>query len=391
MRVVSSRELVTAVLVFLVAVSMSGLSIALAEEPNVGLLRVSDVRHPRQVAPAAQVSFVIDVEYAIRFNATVRTSLFDGSPGNLGAELWHSDPLVLSAGGDQLWTVNLTAPSSEGEWTLTAFAYYFEKGEWKYFTDPDQGPGFAQTKLKVAPLAALEIDLGLSDIPVKVDGSTARTSSLGTVTVQLPVGVAHQITVQLALLFDNSTRMVFAGWQDGSNDTQRTLILDGDLKISGSYRTQYLLRVSSVLSAYSYSEWYDAGSNITLRADDSVPMSGVFGTFGLRYVFRGWSGDIESTARSVTLIVNNPRAINANFDVDYTPIVILAILLFGIVGGAMLAVLRKRRSPTPTAIEEEVEDEPVGVCGNCGEPIEESWTHCVHCGKALGSSESVQS
>jgi len=391
MRVVSSRELVTAVLVFLVAVSMSGMSIALAEEPNVGLLRVSDVRHPRQVAPAAQVSFVIDVEYAIRFNATVRTSLFDGSPGNLGAELWHSDPLVLSAGGDQLWTANLTAPSSEGEWTLTAFAYYFEKGEWKYFTDPDQGPGFAQTKLKVAPLAALEIDLGLSDIPVKVDGSTARTSSLGTVTVQLPVGVAHQITVQLALLFDNSTRMVFAGWQDGSNDTQRTLILDGDLKISGSYRTQYLLRVSSVLSAYSYSEWYDAGSNITLRADDSVPMSGVFGTFGLRYVFRGWSGDIESTARSVTLIVNNPRAINANFDVDYTPIVILAILLFGIVGGAMLAVLRKRRSPTPTAIEEEVEDEPVGVCGNCGEPIEESWTHCVHCGKALGSSESVQS
>ena len=391
MRVVSSRELVAAVLVFLVVVSMSGLSVALAEEPNVGLLRVSDVGHPRQVAPAAQVSFVIDVEYAIRFNATVRTSLVDGSPGNLGAELWHSDPLLLSAGGDQLWTANLTAPSSEGEWTLTAFAYYFEKGEWKYFTDPDQGPGFAQTKVKVAPLAALEIDLGLSDIPVKVDGSTARTSSFGSVTVQLPVGVAHQITVQLVLLFDNSTRMVFAGWRDGSNDTQRTLMLDGDLKISGSYRTQYLLRVSSVLSAYSYSEWYDAGSNITLRADDSVPMSGVFGMFGLRYVFRGWSGDIESTARSVPLIVNKPRAVNANFDVDYTPIVIPAILLFGIVGGAMLSVLRKRRSPTPTAIEEEVEDEAVRVCGNCGEPIEESWTHCVHCGKALGSSESVQS
>jgi len=391
MRVVSSRELVAAVLVFLVVASMSGLSVALAEEPNVGLLRVSDVRHPRQVAPAAQVSFVIDVEYAIRFNATVRTSLVDGCPGNLGAELWHSDPLLLSAGGDQLWTANLTAPSSEGEWALTAFAYYFEKGEWKYFTDPDQGPGFAQTKVKVAPLAALEIDLGLSDIPVKVNGSTASTSSLGSVTLQLPVGVAHQITVESILLFDNSTRMVFAGWRDGSNDTQRTLMLDGDLKITGAYRTQYLLRVSSILSAYSNSTWFDSGSNITLRADDSVPMSGVFGMFGLRYVFRGWSGDIESTARSVSLIVNKPRAVNANFDVDYTPIVIPVILLIGIIGGAILLVLRKRRSPTPTAIEEEVEDEAVRVCGDCGEPIEESWTHCVHCGKALGSSESVQS
>src|SRR3989304_10358743 len=114
MRVVSSRELVAAVLVFLVAVSMSGLSVALAEEPNVGLLRVSDVGHPRQVAPAAQVSFVIDVEYAIRFNATVRASLFEGSPGKLGTELWHSDPILLSGGGDQLWTANLTAPSSDG-------------------------------------------------------------------------------------------------------------------------------------------------------------------------------------------------------------------------------------------------------------------------------------
>ena len=391
MRVVSSRELVAVVLVFLVVVSMSGLSVALAEEPNVGLLRVSDVGHPRQVAPAAQVSFVIDVEYAIRFNATVRTSLVDGSPGNLGAELWHSDPLLLSAGGDQLWTANLTAPSSEGEWALTAFAYYFEKGEWKYFTDPDQGPGFMQTKVKVAPLAALEIDLGLPDIPVKVDGSTASTSSLGSVTLQLPVGVAHQITVESILLFDNSTRIVFAGWRDGSNDTQRTLMLDGDLKITGAYRTQYLLRVSSILSAYSNSTWFDSGSNITLRADDSVPMSGVFGMFGLRYVFRGWSGDIESSARTVTVVVNKPRAVNANFAVDYTPIVIPVILLIGIIGGAILLVLRKRRSPTPTAIEEEVEDEAVRVCGDCGEPIEESWTHCVHCGKALGSSESVQS
>lgn len=393
MRAALSRGLTVIVLIALVSISVSGLSVALAEESNVGVLRVANVNHPKQAAPAAQVSFVVDVEYAIKesFNATVKSSLFEGSPANLGTELWQSTPVLLSGGGDKLWTVNLTAPSSEGEWTLTVFAYYLEGGQWKYYTDPDQGPGFAQTTIKVSPLATLEIDLGLPDVPVKVDNSTARTSSLGSTTMQLPVGTQHRIAVEPVLPRDDSTRLVFAGWQDGSNETQRTLLLDGDSKISGSYRTQYRLKVSSILSSYSSSTWYDSGSNITLRADSSVPMSGLFGMLGLRYVFRGWSGDIESSAGTVTLIMNKPKAINANFNVDYTPIAVPAILLVGIIAGVLVAVLTRRRT-APIAIEEEVHPENgAKVCSNCGDPVEASWTHCVQCGKALGSSEPVQS
>lgn len=395
MRAISSRELALTFLIFLVGMSMSGLSVALAEESNVGVLRLADVKHLRQVTPSAQVSLVIDVEYAIKesFNASVKSALFEGSPANLGAVLWQSAPVVLSGGGDQLWTANLTAPSSEGEWTLTAFAYYFEGGEWKYYTDPDQGPGFAQTKVKVAPLATLEIDLGVPDVPVKVDDSTARTSSLGSVIVRLPVGVSHQIAVQPILTRDNSTRLVFVGWQDGSNETQRTLLLDGDLNVSGSYRTQYLLKVNSILSAYSYSEWHDSGSNITLRADKSIPMSGVFGSLGLRYVFKGWFGDFESSAGTINVIMNKPKVITANFVVDYTSIVIPTILIVGIIGGIGLVMLRRRRGLPPATVGEEakVQEVATGLCNNCGEPIEEAWTHCVHCGKALGPTEPVQS
>ena len=373
---------------------MNEFSVTVAQESDVGILRVSDLTHPRQVAPSAQASFTIDVEYAIKenVNASVKSSLFEGSPGNLGAELWQSAPIVVSGGGDQLWKANVTAPSSEGEWTLTVFAYYLEDGAWKYYTDPDQGPGFVQTAIKVSPQATLEINLSLPDVPVKVGNSTAKTSSLGSVSLQLPVGTQYQITIQRNLRRDDSTRLVFAGWQDGSNETQRTLLLDGDSKISGSYETQYLLKVSSILSAYSSSEWYDSGSNITLSADSSVPMSGLFGMLGLRYLFRGWSGDIESSTGTVTLIMNKPMAINANFDVDYTPIVVPTILLMGLIAGVFVAVLTRRRRPKSSAIKEEVQAETEAkVCNNCGELVEDSWTHCVHCGKALGSSESVQS
>src|SRR3972149_8089991 len=108
MKVISSRALVQVLLVFLVGMSMSGFSVTLAQESDVGVLRVADVRHPRQVAPSAQVSFTIDAEYAIKenVNASVKSSLFEGSPGNLGAGLWQSAPIVVSGGGDQLWKAN---------------------------------------------------------------------------------------------------------------------------------------------------------------------------------------------------------------------------------------------------------------------------------------------
>lgn len=229
---------------FLFGLSVLGLSVVAADEENVGLLRVVRVQHARQVAPSARFSMVIDVEYAIRFNVTIKSSLFEGSPGNLGGELWHGDETVLSGGGDKLWSVNLTAPSSERtDWALTVFAYYFEDGKWKYFTDDYRGPGFAEITIKVARLARLEIDLGTSNVAVQVDGSTGKTSNLGTLALMLPVGMVHEITVPLVLPFDNSTRLVFTDWQDGTNDTKRTLILDGDTKIAGSYRTQYLLRM----------------------------------------------------------------------------------------------------------------------------------------------------
>lgn len=378
---------------FLFGLSVLGLSVVAADEENVGLLRVVRVQHARQVAPSARFSMVIDVEYAIRFNVTIKSSLFEGSPGNLGGELWHGDETVLSGGGDKLWSVNLTAPSSERtDWALTVFAYYFEDGKWKYFTDDYRGPGFAEITIKVARLARLEIDLGTSNVAVQVDGSTGKTSNLGTLALMLPVGMVHEITVPLVLPFDNSTRLVFTDWQDGTNDTKRTLILDGDTKIAGSYRTQYLLRVNSIVPDYSHSGWYNAGANVSLRVEGSIPTGGLLGFIGLRYVFRGWSGDLGSSSPSLNLTMDKPKIVNADFVVDYTQMVIPTILVIGILGGILLAIFSKRRKRELVSLQEQVSGEDVApkVCDGCGEPIEEDWTHCVHCGKELGSSKSIQ-
>jgi hypothetical protein len=380
-------------LTLLIAGPVLGLSVATAQEQvNVGVLKVERVKYPRQVAPSARFSLVIDVEYAIRTNATAKVALFEGSRANTGVQLWNSDDTILAHGGDKLWAVNLTAPSSERpEWTLTVFAYYFQDGKWQYFTDDSQGPGFAEIKLKVASLATLQIDLGASDVQVQVDNITAKTSGLGTFALALPVGVIHGVSVPLIQQLENSTRLVFNGWQDGSNETKQALLLDGDTRIAGSYRTQYLLQVNSIVPEYSYSAWYDKGANVSLHVESSLPAGGVLRSLGLRYVFKAWSGDLGSSSPSLNLTIEKPMIVNADFTVDYTPLIIPLILLIGSVGGIVLAILGSRRTTRLTIAQEQVSEHLASsFCDGCGEPVEEDWTHCVHCGKKLPSPDSVE-
>ena len=381
---------VTFLLVLLFVLPILGVSITSADSSDLGLLRIAGVQHPRQVAPSSQFSIVIDAEYAFHTNATVKSALFQGSLGKLGPQLWQSNQLNLSRGGDELWTVNITAPPTEQDWTLTAFAYYFQDGKWQYFADEVQGPGFLELNIRVAKLATLEIDLGTPNVTLKIDNSTVKTSNAGNILLQLPVGLTHEVSVPPLLPFENSTRLIFYGWRDNVNNTERAFLLDGDTKLVGSYRTQYLLRVNSIVSTYAQTGWYYAGDNVSLHVESSLPMSGPFEFLGIRYEFKDWSGDFESSSTSINVTIDKPKVINANFKANYTPLIIPAILAGGILGGILLAALRRKRTkPTPT---EEESTEVVGskLCDSCGEPIEEEWTYCVHCGKALRSPEPIQ-
>jgi hypothetical protein len=372
---------------------------AVADEPDVGTLRIAGVQYPKQVAPSAQASFGIDVEYAVRTNATIKSSLFEGTPDNLGPALWQSDSVVVRGGGDQVWNTSLTAPSVEGDWSLTAFAYYREGSRWVYFNDSLQGPGFVSFSVKVSKYANLQVDLGIPNASVTVNNSTEKTSASGSFVMKLHLGQQCEISVPTRVELGNQTSLIFSSWQDGSNSTQRTLILTGDTIITASYRTQYLLRVSSVVPAYSYSAWKDAGSNVSLYASSTVPLGWPLGSLGVHYVFEGWSGSARSSANALNFTMDGPKTITANYYVDYTMLVIPAIVAVGVIGGIILSVARRRAAAEPAPVEEEavsedqveqssektVEEEAKTsrFCDSCGEKIEVDWTHCVRCGREL--------
>lgn len=409
-----NRLIILALLLCVTALT-TGVSVINAEEPNVGVLHVYSVQYPRQTAPSSRTSFTIDVQYAVHENASIKASLFAGTTDHLGSELWHSEPVQVSGGGDQLWTVNLTAPASEGDWQLTAFAYYQEAGQWHYYNDTDQGPGFLEFAVKVAELTQLEVDLGVSGVQVQAGNFSAMTGKNGAITMRFPVGENVTVKVSSVVLLPNSTQMVFQGWRGGDNSTATSIHLDGDVRLVGVYRPQYLLQVNSPATTYTQATWYQPGSNVTLEVSGSVPMNWPWSSLGLRYIFKGWTGDVTSSSNKITVVMDTPKILTANFAPDLTSLILPIIVIAGVVGGVALSLARRGATKAPTeeeAVEEVAEPEetvvPTGqepanedttpnesstkFCDGCGEPVEGNWVHCIHCGKVLrGPSEPVQS
>ena len=367
--------------------------VAYAQEANVGLLRIADFQTPRQVTPNGVFSVSLDVEYAVHGpNGTIRSAIYGGSlNGNHSTPLWQSTLVDVTGGGDMIWNASLTAPANEGVIQLTAFAYYLNGHTWQYYNDSLQGPGYEQLSVKVARTANLEIDLGEAGLQITVSNSTQQTSNLGSAIVMLPIDETYSVAVPTNVELKNSTRLLFSGWSDGNNNTTRSILLDGDVKVTGYYHHQYLLQVTSAVPAYSYSKWCDAGSNVTLNVNSTVPFSYPLDLIGLKYAFQGWTGDLNSKLNQVNLTMNSPRSINANFSVDYSPLVLPFILIVGIIGALILTMLRRKRPVTPPPDEtvEPTRETDSALCSNCGKPIENEWKHCIHCGANLPGSRPV--
>ena len=372
----------------LLALALSPATAAGSAVPNVGMLRVASFECPREVAPGASFPLSLDVEYAVQGlpnSATIRGAIYLGN-NNTADPLWQSDPAVVSNGGDQVWNVSLTAPSTEGFLNLTAYALFLDNGTWRFFNDPVSGPGVSHATIKIGKSANLTINLGAGNVDVTIDSATIKTTAGGDASLEVAVGSSPLVSVPPIVEFQNSTRIIFTQWNDGVTDTQRHVLIDGDITLSASYRTQYLLRVNSGSTSET---WYDKGSNATLTAPPTGASSWPLSLFGVTQSFTGWGGDVHSSMPQLNITMDSPKTITANFAVDYLPLAIPVI--FG-AGAALivisLVIMRRRSSNIPTL---GVSDQPTdSVCPNCGQTTEEDWAHCIKCGTKLSGPGSIE-
>ena len=351
----------------------------LADEPNVGLLRVDSFQVPTQVAPNSVFYVTIDVIYQTHLrpaNATIRAAIYKGEL-NFSDPIWQSPPVVVPMTGDQVWNVSLTSPSTEGYFNLTAAAYFLDQGSWRFFNNSVNGPSFKQASIRIGKTAHIDVDLGVAGVVVTIGNQKITTSSTGNAETMLFLGETYVVSVVPLVIFQNSTRIVFTGWKNGNSQTQTSILLNGDVRLIGSYRTQYKLRVDSPISPYS--EWYDVGSKVEVHSLSSFPMNWPLGLLGLQYNFVRWSGDINSPMPNLNVTMNAPKSLNANFSPNYAILIVPVILAIGGTGAVALLIHRQLKTSGQSKTSENSRR-----CGECGELAEKDWTHCMHCGSNLG-------
>src|SRR2546426_12238158 len=144
-------------------------------------------------------------------------------------------------------------------------------------------------------------------------------------------------------------RQAFAGWSRDatgpSGALSNPIAMDGPKTAHATWKVEYLVRIDSDIQVQiDGGGWYPAGTQATLRAPQEVAYG------GQTYRFSGWTGDATSSATEVSVPVNSPLVVHANWatvgilgspTVTYSLIVVIVVI--AIVIALVVARSRRRR------------------------------------------------
>ena len=229
-------------------------------------------------------------------------------------------------------------------------SYYGSPRHWIRFGTylPPKGPPPADLMIRV--LVAIEkLTLTVETEPaepglvVAVNGSSMNTDDDGRVLLQLAADDFHTVQVPSEVPIGAGTRMVFVNWTDGHASNSRAINLTTDTTLTAHYSIQYLLTVNSPVGGPGGSGWYDEGSSATFSVTPRVPVEGLMGMLGGKYVLDHWSGDSAATTATASVRMDGPKTVSAGWRTDYTfPYIMIAAITFAaIVIAVMLLFTRE--------------------------------------------------
>jgi uncharacterized repeat protein (TIGR02543 family) len=141
-------------------------------------------------------------------------------------------------------------------------------------------------------------------------------------------------------------RQAFDAWTGDASGSSAVLSnpvsMDGPKTATATWHVEYFVRVDSDIPIYA-GGWFAKGTQATLTAPQEVAYN------GQTYRFAGWTGDATSSSTTVTVTVNGPLVVHANWasvgalggsTVTYSLIVVVVVVAAIVIA---LAVARSRR------------------------------------------------
>jgi len=157
----------------------------------------------------------------------------------------------------------------------------------------------------------LTVNTQRSNVSVNVNGFPFMTDRWGRLQVPISSGV-HTLQLEASVPADPGVRNAFGGWNDGSTSNPRQINVGGNITLTAKFVTQYLLTAYSPFSNVSGSGWYDSGSKASISIEPEVNHLN-----GTRHVFTGWTGDLQTSNSSLSILMDSPKHVEANYKKQY--------------------------------------------------------------------------
>jgi hypothetical protein len=156
----------------------------------------------------------------------------------------------------------------------------------------------------------MTLEFPFEKVTVQVDGFKFDVEDTR---ISIPVSSGiHEVYLEEKNGTGEDERYFLDSWSDGVSENPRSIKLKEDTILSVSYKGQYRLVIESAPTNSSFAEWYDHGTNITLKA-----MEEVYDDEDTRHTFVRWSGDVESNEKEITIHMDSPKILVKEWNTQY--------------------------------------------------------------------------
>jgi hypothetical protein len=224
-----------------------------------------------------------------------------------------------------------------------------------YFAFVDDISMVASLAEYVAQITVTGLSQGLS-ANISVDGQpqSGGIQEGQNLTLTFSLGTSHVISIDQYVSKNSETRYFCAN---------PSVTVGSGQSIAFDYRPQYYLAVSSPYGSVVGGGWYNQSSEVSISvAPTSVPLPGLLGLLGARYVFQEWTGDVSGTSTTLSVLMDGPKSISAVWAADYTFLYITLGVIVGCFFLAAALLIRRhgktRRAGTEIFMEDDRWGEP---------------------------------
>jgi len=221
--------------------------------------------------------------------------------------------LTPDAGSRPMLGVDLTDPKGLS-WAIDGRTGKWESSEeWTTRSGLKDGNFMIRATVQKISLYTVKVDSSPKISDIIVDGERIESKDLPMI-FKWREGSTHTIEVAHQIKeIDEGTRYIFTEWSDGIKDPSRTITISEDLNLTALYKIQYLLSITSKYGRIEGGGWYDSGSRAEISIVDAVLDHGN----RTRRIFMGWKGDIVSNKTAVSVLMDSPHNIVADWKTQY--------------------------------------------------------------------------